>query len=78
TNIPEHLELNINNLQLNETLTAANLVLPEGATLAVDPETILATCAEVVELDDEDLEASGPAEPEIIGKKPDEESDDDK
>lgn len=72
--IPESLELNINELKLNESLTAADLPLPEGASLLVEPETVIAQCVPPPMEPTEEEEAELPsAEPEIIGRKPEEE-----
>lgn len=42
--IPERLELNITALDLNGSLRAKDLPLPDGASLAVSPEMTLVTC----------------------------------
>lgn len=71
--IPEKLELNVNELQLDQTLTVADLALPEGVKLLLDVDTVLAQCVLPAEEPDEDLVADVGAEPEIIGRKPEEE-----
>lgn len=68
--IPEKLSLSINHLGLKQSLTVADLKLPEGVTVLEEADTIVAQCVEAV---DEDLEAATPtegAEPELIGRKP--------
>lgn len=73
--VTDHFELNINKLHLNDTLTAADLDLPEGATLITPLETVLVQCVEPVIIDEEleeGAEAAGAAEPEVIGEKDDE------
>lgn len=71
--IPDKLEVNVNDLQLDGQLTAADLKLPAGVKLLSDPETVLAHCvmplAEEVE---PTVGEAGAAEPEIIGRKPEE------
>ena len=76
--IPEKFELNINELNLHETLTAANLKLPEGTTLLIDVETVLAQCVEPAEELEEEVMAVDGAEPEVIGRKEEEEGEDSK
>ena len=76
--IPEKFELNINELNLNETLTAAKLELPEGTKLLIDVETVLAQCVEPAEELEEDVMAADGAEPEVIGRKEEEEGEESK
>ena len=69
--IPEALELSINELQLNETLTAGDIPLPAGASLVMDANTPVVACAEAaVEVEEEEVAAGADgAEPEVIGQK---------
>jgi large subunit ribosomal protein L25 len=67
TSIPEKFELNINSLQLDETITAGQIELPKGATLITDPATVLAQCTTPVELDEDEAETDL-SEPEVIGR----------
>ncbi|MEX2112458.1 MAG: 50S ribosomal protein L25 [Pirellulales bacterium] len=71
--IPEKLELNIAELAVDGQLTAADLKLPAGVTLITDPETVLVHCVEVREEGEEGAAAAGGAEPEIIGRKAEDE-----
>jgi large subunit ribosomal protein L25 len=41
--VPEHIDLDVSQLELNGTLRVADIVVPEGATLLDDPETVIAT-----------------------------------
>ena len=41
TNIPENIEVNIQGLQAGTQILASQLVLPEGTTLVVDPDTLV-------------------------------------
>lgn len=68
--VTDRFELNINQLHLGQTLTAADLTLPEGGTLVTPPDTVLVQCVEpkVIEELEEGAEAVG-AEPEVIGQK---------
>ncbi len=64
--IPEKVILKINDLKLNGNLTAAQIELPPGAKLLVDPEVVVAHCAKPKEASTE--AAAGGAEPELIRK----------
>jgi large subunit ribosomal protein L25 len=70
--IPARLELNINELKIGDSLTAADLPLPSGVTLISDPDAVLVHCVEARE--EEAASAAASAEPEVIGRKPDEEA----
>ncbi len=70
--IPEKLELNINDLKVGNSLTAADLKLPPGVTLVSDPDAVLVHCVEA--RTEEEIEAAaGGAEPEVIGRKAEDE-----
>ena len=73
TAIPENLHININSLGLNDALmTSAIEDLPEGATLVSDGTKIAVQCVEpVAELEEEET-VTGGAEPEVIGRKEEE------
>ena len=66
--MPDHLELKINDLQLGQALTAADVPLPEGASLVTDSDQIVVQCVEAQETEEAQA-TEGPAEPEVIGKK---------
>jgi len=69
--IPEKVLVNVNNLKVGESLTVADLELPEGAQCLEAPETIVVQCVMPVEVPEEEMVAAeaGPAEPEVIGAK---------
>ena len=74
TEIPEVLRVKINSLKLGETITAADMELPDGVNLASDPAAVVVVCAApVVEEEPEEGEAGEGAEPEVIGRKAEEE-----
>lgn len=75
TAIPEKIELSINDLQLDQSLTAADLELPKGATLITDAATVIVSCAEAAAAQEEEDTAApvDGSEPEVIGRKADEE-----
>ena len=72
--IPEKLEVNINHLALNASVSLAGLTLPEGAkVLAADLEAVVVECVVPAELPEEGAAEAAPGEPEIIGAKEKEE-----
>ena len=62
--IPQELTLDVSSLGMNENLTLADLRLPEGITLASDPEEVAAIVTAPTEITEEDLEAAGVVEEE--------------
>ena len=71
--IPEKIEINVNELQLDGSIAAGDIKLPPGVTLVSDPHTLVVHC--VLPLDQEEMAGeAGTAEPEVIGRKPDEET----
>ncbi len=71
--IPEKLQVSVNQLKLNESITLAQIELPARAKLIGDPEAIVAQCIVPVEKPDEEAGAGAAAEPEVIGAKKEEE-----
>ncbi len=67
--IPSEIELNLSTLELNGSLTLADVELPEGTQLVAAPETVVATCTEIVIVEEPTLDeaADDAAEPELIG-----------
>lgn len=78
TEIPEKLSLSINSLELGDTITIADLELPASGVVALTPETILVQCVEITELEEEGEGEAAEAEPEVIGRKKEEEAGEDK
>lgn len=75
--LPDKLEVSINHLELDQSITAGQITLPSGAFLTGPPDEIVCQCI-VVETLEEELEA-GPetAEPEVIGRKKEEDEETD-
>lgn len=70
--IPEALHININHLELHGSLTLADIYdLPEGAALVTDAKTVAVQCEEPAVDEEEEVAAAG-VEPEVIGRKADE------
>jgi large subunit ribosomal protein L25 len=72
--IPERLVVNINHLKLHDSITLAGLALPEGATAVGDPTTVVLHCVEPVEVPEEEVAEAVAGEPEVIGEKKEEET----
>ncbi len=79
TAIPEHLVLDISELDVNETLKIADLQVPEGIEIVGDSEEVLCSVLPPRKVEEEEgaegeeaAEAEGAAEPELVGKKEDE------
>jgi large subunit ribosomal protein L25 len=75
TAIPEHLVLDISEMDINDTAKVGDLVVPEGIEILDDPEQVLCSLLpprkveeEVEEGVAEAVEGVGAAEPEIVGK----------
>ena len=73
--VVEKIEVNINALELGQSITAADLDLPEGAT-PKDPSALIVQCVESSAAASDEAEAeegATPAEPEVIGRKSEDE-----
>ncbi len=71
--IPERLEVSVKELHIGQSITAGQVPLPAGAKLLSDPEVIAVHCIEAKKEEEEVTAEAGVVEPEIIGRKPDEE-----
>jgi large subunit ribosomal protein L25 len=81
--IPEKLEININELELDEVITVADIEIPGNCTLLSDPTTVAVQCLQRIEEDEEEAVDGEPAEegadvvssePELIGRVDDDEA----
>ena len=71
--IPEKLAVNINHLKLGDSIDLKALELPEGATIDVgDLDEVVVEC--VVPMEQAEEAEAAPGEPEVIGAKEEEES----
>ena len=78
TAIPEHLVIDVSEMDINDTLKVADLQVPEGIEVMADPEDVL--CSVVpprkadVEIEGEEAVEgeAGAVEPELVGKKEEE------
>ncbi len=62
--IPQELELDISELQMNENLTLGDVDLPSGVTLVSEPEDVAVTITAPTEITEEEIEAAGIVEEE--------------
>lgn len=79
-NIPEFLEVNVEHLQLNESVHVSDIKIGAGLEVHEEPETVVASVVFVKEEVEEPQITEGAEEPEVIGKgkKEDEEPGGDK
>lgn len=75
--IPDKVEVNVNHLNLGESVTVAQLKLAPGVKVQAEPDDIVVQCVEPAEMPEEAAGEGGPVEPELIKERPekDEESD---
>jgi len=71
--IPDKLVLGISDLKIDDSLTTSDLVLPEGVQLRSHVGEVVVHCVMPKEQEEEAPEVAAPGEPEIIGRKPDQE-----
>ena len=75
--VPDHLEIDVRELEIGQALHVRDLTAPEGVTIAADPDDIVVSVlppSKVEEPVPAAAEVVAPAEPELIGaKKPEEE-----
>lgn len=71
TAIPEKIQVNVNELHLNQAITVADLKLPEGVQVLDEADEIVVQCVPPREEVEPGADL-GAAEPEIIGRKPEE------
>src|SRR5207244_13120666 len=74
TDIPEIIRHNVSEMALDDVLHIKELQLPPGVRCLQDGELIVATVKEVLEPVVAPVVEEGPAEPEVIGRKPEEEA----
>ena len=73
TAIPEKLLIKVNHLEIGQSITVAQMELPPGVKLDLDPEDVVVQCVEpVAEIEEGAAGEPAPGEPEIIGRKKEE------
>jgi large subunit ribosomal protein L25 len=74
TQIPDKLQVGINELRIGAEVRVADLKLPEGVRVLAEPDSVVVQCvAPRKEEEEPAAEVIGAAEPELIGRKPAEE-----
>jgi large subunit ribosomal protein L25 len=73
TEIPDVIRHNVTDMAKDTVLHVRDLKLPPGVKVLLDPEAILATLKEIVEAGAATTVEAGAAEPEIIGRKKEDE-----
>src|SRR6185295_5763057 len=80
SSIPDHVELDVTNMMIGDSLHVSDLKVPEGVEIQDDPETSVAVLAapravieETPAAEGVEGAAEGAAEPEVIGKGPSDE-----
>ena len=71
--IPEFLEIDVENLEMNESVHVSDLKVGEGIEIHEMPETVIASIVLVKEEDLEPAPEADSAEPELVGDKTEEE-----
>jgi large subunit ribosomal protein L25 len=74
-NIPESIRVSVNDLEIGDSLTVADLEVPDGTEIVTDPESVVVIIhpPALVEEEEEEEVEPGLEEPEVIGRKADEE-----
>jgi large subunit ribosomal protein L25 len=71
--IPESIVVSVKELEVGDTISAADVKLPEGVRLVSSPDTIIVTCHVVAEAQTtEELEEEEPTAPELIREREEE------
>ncbi len=74
--IPDRFSISVKDLDVGQSITVADVEVPEGVTIMTPPETVVVQCVKVI-LEEEEEEEEGVAadgsEPEIIGRKAEDE-----
>jgi large subunit ribosomal protein L25 len=73
--IPEKLEIRVHELQLGNSVKLSEIPLPEGASFVAEADEVVAHCVSRVEEVEEEEGVSEGIEPEVIGRKAEEDGD---
>jgi len=69
SDIPEKIDVSVNELELDDSITAGQLKLPSTARLIDAPDRVVVQCVSPVAAPEEETAVAGEAEPEVIGRK---------
>lgn len=74
TALLDKLQVSVNHLKLGDSIKISDLELPATVKILMDPEMLVVECVEPVEeVEEEAAAGEGTAEPEVIGRKKEEE-----
>jgi large subunit ribosomal protein L25 len=73
TAIPDRIQVKINNLNKGDEITVGQLEVPPGVNVLTDPEAIVVQCVEAAIAPEAEALLAEAAEPEVIGRKAEEE-----
>jgi len=71
--VPEKIEVNINRLEYEQILLVSDIELPKGVVALTDAATHVVSCVAPVEVSDEETAEGDGSEPEVIGRKKEDE-----
>lgn len=69
--VPDTVEVRIQDLEIGGSITVGDLELPDGVTCQLAEDQVVVQVVEPTETEEQDESLGGPAEPEVIGKKDD-------
>ncbi|MBN2473955.1 MAG: 50S ribosomal protein L25 [Pirellulales bacterium] len=72
--IPEKIVVSVNDLELHDSVTVADLKLPAGAAVPGDQTVVVVQCVEPVEMPELEAAEAVSGEPEVIGAKEEEDA----
>ncbi len=72
--VPAEIEVRVNALNVDDSISVADLVLPSGATSLTGADEVIVHCVVPAEESEEETDEAGEGEPEVIGDKKEEES----
>lgn len=78
SNAPEKIEVNINHLQFLGAIHLSDISFAEGIKALADMSLPVVECVEAIEIPEEEEGAEGAAEPEVIGRKKEDEEEEEK
>ena len=74
SSLPDKIEISINSLHIEDEIKVGDIKLPEGVELLSDPDEMVVHCVPVTAVpEEEEAGVAEPGEPEVIGRKAEEE-----
>ena len=69
TDIPEHLTLNVEKLDVGDVAHVSDLTAPENVTILDDPDLVVCSVLAPRLAEEEPIEGEAVAEPEVVGER---------